>query len=294
MNSDFSTPPSGTQPISDYLFQGMTLDQVTGLYYARNRNYSPSLGVWVSQDPLGYVNGADTYQMEMSGPVDAVDPAGLYNPLETYYINQLLFQADAWASQGDTFASQMMRAFASQHFAGGNGPNGDSGLTFNDISEEIRIDPKYRNAMKAWFQKIAEGYGKAGTYNLPSVTPPSKGDIQVRFTPSLISLGLNSLPLGLGPHVPDLGIALGNGHFGYMHATMKITGGRGCLDWTVSGYMIERNRYHFHHNWLFDFDLAYNAGDKLQHQYGFKPFYEQSVWFDSFHGSIPNENKPPS
>ncbi len=77
LDADFSAPPAGTQPISDYLYQGMTLDAVTGLYYARNRNYSPSLGVWISQDPLQYVNGADTYQMEMSGPVGAVDPSGL-------------------------------------------------------------------------------------------------------------------------------------------------------------------------------------------------------------------------
>ena len=45
--------------------------------YARNRNYSPSLGMWISQDPLQYVNGANTYQMEISGPVGAVDPGGL-------------------------------------------------------------------------------------------------------------------------------------------------------------------------------------------------------------------------
>ncbi len=76
LNADFSTPPAGTQAVSDYLYQGMTLDAVTGLYYARNRNYSPSLGVWISQDPLQYVNGANTYQMEMSGPVGAVDFSG--------------------------------------------------------------------------------------------------------------------------------------------------------------------------------------------------------------------------
>ena len=77
LNADFSTPPAGTQPISDYLYQGMTLDAVTGLYYASNRNYSPSLGVWISQDPAVYINGANTYQMEMSGPEGSVDARGL-------------------------------------------------------------------------------------------------------------------------------------------------------------------------------------------------------------------------
>ena len=76
LNADFSTPPVGTQPISGYLYQGMTLDAVTGLYYARNRNYSPPLGVWISQDPAVYINGANTYQMEGSSPTGRTDPQG--------------------------------------------------------------------------------------------------------------------------------------------------------------------------------------------------------------------------
>ena len=54
----------------------MTLDAVTGLYYSRNRNYSPTLGTWISQDPLSYVNGADTYQFVESGPATNADPWG--------------------------------------------------------------------------------------------------------------------------------------------------------------------------------------------------------------------------
>jgi len=58
----------------------MTLDPVTGLYYARNRNYSPSLGRWINQDPAGYINGANTYQFVMSNPVGNVDPWGTGTP----------------------------------------------------------------------------------------------------------------------------------------------------------------------------------------------------------------------
>ena len=76
LNADWSTPPAGTQPTVDNLYQGMTLDPVTGLYYERNRNYSPSLGVWISQDPLQYINGANTYQFVMSNPVGNLDPNG--------------------------------------------------------------------------------------------------------------------------------------------------------------------------------------------------------------------------
>ncbi|NNM87044.1 MAG: RHS repeat-associated core domain-containing protein, partial [Phycisphaerae bacterium] len=76
LNADWSTPPSGTQPAVSNLYQGMALDPVTGLYYARNRNYSPSLGRWINQDPAGFIDGANTYQFVMSNPVGPVDPEG--------------------------------------------------------------------------------------------------------------------------------------------------------------------------------------------------------------------------
>ena len=59
-----------------YLYQGGRQDTATGLYLFQHRNYSPSLGTWTSQDPLQYINGANTYQFVMSNPVDAVDPKG--------------------------------------------------------------------------------------------------------------------------------------------------------------------------------------------------------------------------
>ncbi len=76
LNADWSTTPTGTQPLVDNLYQGMALNSVTGLYYARHRNYSPTLGRWINQDPLQYINGANTYQFVMGSPVNAVDPEG--------------------------------------------------------------------------------------------------------------------------------------------------------------------------------------------------------------------------
>jgi RHS repeat-associated protein len=48
-------------------------------HYARNRNYDPTLGRFISQDPLQYINGANAYQFVMSNPVGNVDPEGLYS-----------------------------------------------------------------------------------------------------------------------------------------------------------------------------------------------------------------------
>ena len=55
----------------------MQYDPVTGLYYGRARWYSTSLGRWISQDPAGYVNGANAYQFVIGDPVGMSDPFGL-------------------------------------------------------------------------------------------------------------------------------------------------------------------------------------------------------------------------
>ena len=77
LNADWSTPPAGTTLMVNNLYQGMSYDAVTGLYYERARWYSPSLGTWISQDPLQYINGADTYQFVVGNPIIGTDPTGL-------------------------------------------------------------------------------------------------------------------------------------------------------------------------------------------------------------------------
>jgi RHS repeat-associated protein len=74
-----NSPGAGrrTRPLAADLYQGMTLDAMTGLYYERNRDYSPSLGRWMEQDPAQFINGANTYQFVDSSPVGNVDAEGL-------------------------------------------------------------------------------------------------------------------------------------------------------------------------------------------------------------------------
>ena len=77
LNANFTATPAGTVPLVNNLFQSMANDPVTGLYYERARWYSPSLGTWVSQDPAGFINGANTYQFVVGNPVGRVDAGGL-------------------------------------------------------------------------------------------------------------------------------------------------------------------------------------------------------------------------
>ena len=59
-----------------YSFQGGRLDPISGLVNFRNRDLNPTTGTWMEQDPWGYVEGADVYQLELSNPANMLDPLG--------------------------------------------------------------------------------------------------------------------------------------------------------------------------------------------------------------------------
>ncbi len=61
-----------------YLFQAGRLDPATGLYQHRYRDDSPTLGRWLEQDPLRYVDGMNLYNDVRNNPIGYTDPAGLY------------------------------------------------------------------------------------------------------------------------------------------------------------------------------------------------------------------------
>lgn len=60
-----------------YAFTGRRYDEESGLYYFRNRYYSPVLGRFTTRDPLGYESGLNLFEYASSNPVTTVDPMGL-------------------------------------------------------------------------------------------------------------------------------------------------------------------------------------------------------------------------
>ncbi|MDD5081667.1 MAG: hypothetical protein PHC58_06735 [Candidatus Omnitrophica bacterium] len=60
-----------------YYFTGRRLDVETGLYYYRNRYYSPLFGRFITRDPAGIINGPNLYAYCGNNPVNFVDPWGL-------------------------------------------------------------------------------------------------------------------------------------------------------------------------------------------------------------------------
>ena len=135
-----SMPSSGTyhrptQPLVNNLYQGMTLDAVAGLCYERNRDYSPSLGRWMEQDPAQYINGANTYQFVDSSPVGMVDAWGEYWALHF---------TTGWANNQEAFDYKKVSGWET--------------TAWGPASEAIQVLTKLAVTL-------------AGTYGLPNIQP---------------------------------------------------------------------------------------------------------------------------
>lgn len=79
--------------LSPYLFTGRPLDLESGLYYFRNRYYSPTLGRFISPDPLDYVDGMNVYAYVNGNVVNLLDPMGTEIP---GFIRNQLEGTSAW------------------------------------------------------------------------------------------------------------------------------------------------------------------------------------------------------
>ena len=76
----------------DILHQGAKID-VIGDFDFRNRVYTPTLGRWLSNDPIGFNAGdVNTYRTEINSPVNQVDPEGLVLPLFGWGIVALMLE----------------------------------------------------------------------------------------------------------------------------------------------------------------------------------------------------------
>jgi RHS repeat-associated protein len=64
-----------------YMFSTKQYDDATGLSYYGYRYYSPTLGRWITRDPLGESGGINLYGFVGNCPVNFVDPFGLETEL---------------------------------------------------------------------------------------------------------------------------------------------------------------------------------------------------------------------
>ena len=66
--------PNFLQP---YRFTSRELDPETGLYHYRERYYDPTIGRFLSEDPIGFNRGFNLYGYVENNPIVWTDPLGL-------------------------------------------------------------------------------------------------------------------------------------------------------------------------------------------------------------------------
>jgi RHS repeat-associated protein len=60
-----------------FTYTGRERHYRSGLYYYRARFYDPSIGRFISEDPIGPINGTNLYAYAANSPVTHIDPLGL-------------------------------------------------------------------------------------------------------------------------------------------------------------------------------------------------------------------------
>jgi RHS repeat-associated protein len=80
-----------------FRYTSREFDSETGLYYYRARYYDPSVGRFLSEDPLMFAGGIDFYAYVTNNPVLLIDPFGLRDPTPQEMQN-IINAARDWAN----------------------------------------------------------------------------------------------------------------------------------------------------------------------------------------------------
>lgn len=83
-------------PLTDFGFAGMFLNADSGLYLTQYRAYDPTVGRWLSRDPIGEFKdpAVNLYRYVAGNPIVLTDPRGLQSPVGAIVGGGLLGGAD--------------------------------------------------------------------------------------------------------------------------------------------------------------------------------------------------------
>ena len=99
---------SGSTIGNPYGFTGRRFDAETGLWYYRNRMYSPVLGRFLQRDPAGYVDGMNLYAYVQNNPIKYLDPEGLMVRWASDKIETGITEASSYLETGLNIFSDYM------------------------------------------------------------------------------------------------------------------------------------------------------------------------------------------
>jgi len=74
--TEWSVDTGGSDWANDVLYCGYRWDFETGLYQVRRRYYHPTIGRWVTSDPIGYEAGVNLHEYVKGRPITLTDPSG--------------------------------------------------------------------------------------------------------------------------------------------------------------------------------------------------------------------------
>jgi len=87
-------------------FSTKRYDAGTGLSYYGYRFYNPSIGKWLTRDPIGEAGGINLYGFVLNDPVNAVDPLGLFSPFGgPGFTNVMPSKPPSWSEQANNYPS---------------------------------------------------------------------------------------------------------------------------------------------------------------------------------------------
>ena len=74
--TEWDEDTGGSDWENEILYRGYRYDPETGLYHVRRRPYHPTMGRWLSRDPIGYGDGGSLYHFRRSSPSSFFDTSG--------------------------------------------------------------------------------------------------------------------------------------------------------------------------------------------------------------------------
>jgi len=144
---DASHNPTTEPPLQRFTFTGREFDPETRLYFYRARYYDSEIGMFLSEDPIGFFgNDFNFYRYVLNNPISWVDPFGLQQRIINVSSNELQF---TYAEHVPVQSNEFL------YFAHGSGgrawhPN-RKGLYSSDIVGAVTNAPDWHRGMTLRF-----------------------------------------------------------------------------------------------------------------------------------------------